>query len=630
MIEMPRWAPMSAEKLKKPRLMRVDLRRSLEMHRLLALGVELAGAVLAGVYLVVFWPSAAGQVHIASVILTASLILLVAVALGAAVAVAAHNFDPRIYEAADVEQMLDVLPVAQLSDFAEVSAETTQEQIATLADWIAQTCSEDGVRRCVFTGTGIGAGVTTAAAKVREALKSMGRAALVVDAAWATQGEEPGMGDSADETGSPCNSLILTDTSPLAESPDTEFLVRFADCVIVVVESGVTTREQLQATADCLRRLNVTAAGFVVNRVRQVQTGSALRDLLKARRSAVDGQNVGMRDEFTAAVRRAVDEAPQPVRVRKRTPREHSEGQSKQPKSKPKPTTALTLVKRPPDSSAWSADGVPPWLAEALVQLEAAAPQIEHEPEAEVEESAEDAVGEPAQEQVSSDGQEDENASQQERSGAMLFEMNWRVTQPETADEQEPGEGVSNIALGLAGSRSSRLNALRGKVSAADLKPLNHSAQSTAGNDGTPQGNLPPALVNALREAPQRLNRLRGLVTPADLRELNEARAPLTVVPVNETQASAAESRAPAAGESAPQAGGVADAEQPVGVGASIAPPHGTQGAETKPTDEVSESAAKPEDMSNEPTATAEDGQRAKFDEVQILPSKRGQYRRRK
>jgi len=39
------------------------------------------------------------------------------------------------------------------------------------------------------------------------------------------------------------------DTAPLAVSAETEYMARFVDCAIVVVESGVTTRAQLRDAA---------------------------------------------------------------------------------------------------------------------------------------------------------------------------------------------------------------------------------------------------------------------------------------------------------------------------------------------------------------------------------------------
>jgi Mrp family chromosome partitioning ATPase len=634
MAELPRWAPTNAEKMKERRLIRVDLRRSLEMHLSLALGLGLAGAALAGTYLLVSWPSATAQAHNTGVILNAGAILLAAAVIGVVATIVAHHLDPRIHVAADVEHLLGIAPLAQMPDFSEVSEESAQEHLAVLAKEIAQVCSEGSVRRCVFTGTGIGAGVTTIAAKTKEALRSIGRASTLVDAAWATPGAGQGMGDAPDEGGIHSNSLILTDTLPIAESPDAEFLARFADCVIVVVESGVTTRQQLKATALCLGRLNLVAVGFVVNRVRQMQSASALRETLKARRSSADGQSVRTRKQFTAAVERALAESP-------KSSAEIVGSLPGKPPAKPfKRSTALTLVKRPEpqqyQSTDWSAPGVPPWLTEALTKLEAGAPLLEQEPEMpieavrpesderEAEKSAENAVCQPEMEQVSSDVHTDGNATQHERSGAMLFEMNWMTPQPKTSAEQEPIEAASSVASGLMGKKISRLSALRGKVSAADLKALNHGR--------VPEANeLPQALIDALSVAPERLSNLRGLVTPADL---NEMRAPpggasIAAEHVSEAGIRADELAANRASGSA-QSGTAMWEESPAEAQVPVEFPKTAQSAGAQSSDEGSEATAKAEELSPKQPASASRDERANYGDVQILPSKRGQYRRKK
>ena len=81
----------------------------------------------------------------------------------------------------------------------------------------------------------------------------------------------------AAETEMQQESLVLTDTAPLLISAETEYLARFVDCAIVVVESGVTTRAQLLAAVNTLQRLDVAAMGFVLNRVKLAKADPAFR-----------------------------------------------------------------------------------------------------------------------------------------------------------------------------------------------------------------------------------------------------------------------------------------------------------------------------------------------------------------
>jgi hypothetical protein len=86
----------------------------------------------------------------------------------------------------------------------------------------------------------------------------------------------------AEETGTGEESLVLTDTAPLAVSAETEYLARFVDCAIVVIESGVTTRAELREAAGTLQRLGVGAVGFVLNRVGLAKADTAFRAALEA------------------------------------------------------------------------------------------------------------------------------------------------------------------------------------------------------------------------------------------------------------------------------------------------------------------------------------------------------------
>jgi Mrp family chromosome partitioning ATPase len=81
----------------------------------------------------------------------------------------------------------------------------------------------------------------------------------------------------ADEPETGDGSLVLTDTSPLAVSAETEYLARLVDCAIIVIESGVTTRAQLREVARSLQKLDVAAVGFVLNRVKLQKADPAFR-----------------------------------------------------------------------------------------------------------------------------------------------------------------------------------------------------------------------------------------------------------------------------------------------------------------------------------------------------------------
>ena len=217
---------------------------------------------------------------IAGVIRNALLLLFGFILLGLAAAVIAHKMDPRIYVASDVEQLLGYGPMALLPHFDEVSDEAAEEHMLRLATGIEFACKDGQLTSCVFTGTGPGVGVTTIATRVREMLGVLGKEAVLVDAAGPVPAEHGTgtelqrstratslMSQTVEGTASACEGLMLTDTAPLTVSAEAEYMARRADCTILVMESGVTTRAQLHAAANSLQRLNAAAVGFVLNRV---------------------------------------------------------------------------------------------------------------------------------------------------------------------------------------------------------------------------------------------------------------------------------------------------------------------------------------------------------------------------
>ena len=218
-------------------------------------------------------------------------------------ALVANNLDSKIYIAADIERVLGVKVMAQLPDFHQVTDGVAEEHLLRLSASIEHAHQLGNVRSCIFTGTGSGAGVSTVANKVNSMLQSMGQPTVLVDAAWTqpnslSNSNGLGLNDRAAagklasqrgsrsigllqqlaevaETGA--ESLILTDAAPLAVSAETEYLARFVDAAIIVVESGVTTRAQLQEAAASVQRLDVGAVGFVLNRVNLDKADPAFR-----------------------------------------------------------------------------------------------------------------------------------------------------------------------------------------------------------------------------------------------------------------------------------------------------------------------------------------------------------------
>ena len=633
---LPLWVLTHTEKLKDLRSIRIDMRRSLRMHRRPALGVAFTGFVLAAIYLYIFSLNGAAQggCH-SAILLNAVVMVLASLGLGAGAAVIARNLDPGVYIGADIEQLLGVAPMAQLPDFAESPSELVEENLRRLTEGILHACPNGRLTRCLITGTGTGAGVTTIALRAKGKLAEIGRPVTLVDAEGAPHGENIAQ-ETADESGSRGDSLILTDTAPLATSADTEYLARFADCVVVVVESGVTTRAQLRNAASCLQKLNLAAVGFVLNRVKLANADPEFRRSVEAARLAAEGEATGHGRKFAEAVDRALAEPS------KRTP--VAPAQRPQPaaslaktKAEAKPTTALTLTRNAPQSSPWDAPGIPSWLSEALAQIETE--QTQHL-EAQGAGTQSGTNRQPAlfgteiyetsateTERVSLGEQASGNVSQTSGSGDMLFEMESKEPQVshDPATQAKPGT--------TAAAKLSRLSGLRGLVSAEDLKELSQArgAENESGERGP--STLPPALVEALNDAPTRLSGLRGLVNPADLKDLNK-----DLSPADKPLARGGEGGVHANGQEAPvheamtQDESAAQTVKPAEAQTYIPFPETESAPATLELDgdPAGQIRPKPEGAPATPPALEQRERRMNFDEVQILPSKRGQYRRKK
>ncbi|MDR3727407.1 MAG: hypothetical protein P4K86_10230 [Terracidiphilus sp.] len=225
---------------------------------------------------------------------------------GILAALLANNLDSKVYIAADVEHVLGFAPMALLPDFGEVSPGVAEEHLLRLAATIQHASQSGSLKSCIFTSTGPGTGVSTVSTKVRTILEAMGRPCVLVDASgpllspqqtgFTGMGSHANPGQVASQRGSRSTallqqladeteaeeSLVLTDTAPLPISAETEYLARYVDAAIVVVESGVTTRAQLREVADSLQRLNVGAVGFVLNRVGMKKADPAFRASVQA------------------------------------------------------------------------------------------------------------------------------------------------------------------------------------------------------------------------------------------------------------------------------------------------------------------------------------------------------------
>lgn len=247
----------------------------------------------------------------------AIVILLAGLLLGWGAALLAHNLDQRIYIAADVERVLGFSPMAQLPDFHEVGPGVEEEYLLRLAAALEHAYQQGELKSCIFTGVASGSGTTTVSTRITGMLEAMGRSTVLVNASGSPAPPPPAedafdaetglvhaprstrstalLQQMAEETGE--DTIVLSDTAPLLVSGETEYLARFVDSAIVVIQSGVTTRAQLRDVAHTLQRLDVSAVGFVLNRISKEKANPSFRDSVRAVEQRVYGaarpQNAG-------------------------------------------------------------------------------------------------------------------------------------------------------------------------------------------------------------------------------------------------------------------------------------------------------------------------------------------------
>lgn len=324
--------------------------------------------------------------------------------LGLLAASIANHLDTRVYIAADVEQALGFAPMAVLPDFDEVSDAVAAEYLLRLSAAIEHARKQGSLKNCIFTGTAAGAGVTTVSTRVRAILEAMGRPTVLLDASG-TQAPRPEsqngeLDHPATERGSRSTALlrkvaaetetreeglVLTDTAPLLVSAETEYLARFADSAIVVIESGVTTRAQLTATVHALRRLDVGTVGFVLNRVGLAKADPAFRHSVHDIEKHLDAQSLSATRRTVRNGDMADESLPEPTEVQHEPAAVEYDAPAVSrsapepavrhlPAAVPEPPEDSTAQQTPPELTARKEADVPWWMLESSPQPLPSAP----------------------------------------------------------------------------------------------------------------------------------------------------------------------------------------------------------------------------------------------------------------
>jgi succinoglycan biosynthesis transport protein ExoP len=244
-------------------------------------------------------------------------------------------FDRVIHNLVDVEQVLGFHPMGTLFNDQEVMMQMFDECTLRLAGSVDQAARTGNIRTIVVTAVSAGAGTTTIVENLGNTLAKLGRKTLAVDASGATapvayvalnieqsahrigggvSGRRPDVDewstvvvaqpfspqltplinfmDQAFKDLTTGYDIVLIDAAPILISAETEYLARFADLTMLIVEAEKTTKAQLTRAGRLLERLQIPGMGLVINKLSTNRVSQATRDDLSAFEARLGSGNV--------------------------------------------------------------------------------------------------------------------------------------------------------------------------------------------------------------------------------------------------------------------------------------------------------------------------------------------------
>ncbi len=248
--------------------------------------------------------------------LFAAVFFVFAVVLAVAVPVGIDFLDPRLRSPGQAEALLGFPLTAWLMEKPDAGAAFAREQILHFANRIVQENQSNNSRIFTITSVKSGGGTSTIVLETARALNGLGLATLAVEAnalrsdARYTEAHSrgldavlsgsrtlrmeivPGDGELPDRVpvgeitqgknlpniknleenlrrAAQDYDLVLVDAPPVLASVDTEMIARTADVVVLVIEAGAVTKEELRRTVKILKQLDLRTISALLNRVRR-------------------------------------------------------------------------------------------------------------------------------------------------------------------------------------------------------------------------------------------------------------------------------------------------------------------------------------------------------------------------
>ena len=209
------------------------------------------------------------------------LALPLALVFGAAAAILARKRDQHIYAGIDMEEVLGFPPLAVLPARSDVSPGVFGEYVLRLAAGIESAYRNSGARTFLFTAVSMTTDIEPLATALMRKFEEIGVNVIVATASemmspiegstltapsaatlWSEGFVSANVARMKSEHG-----LVLISSEAILNCAQTEYVARCADATILMVECGVTTRQELFLAGELLQRLNVTGVGAVLEEV---------------------------------------------------------------------------------------------------------------------------------------------------------------------------------------------------------------------------------------------------------------------------------------------------------------------------------------------------------------------------
>ena len=217
------------------------------------------------------------------------LALPLALVLGGAAAILARKRDQHIYAGIDMEEVLGFPPLAVIPASADVSPRVFGEYVLRLAAGIESAYRNGGARTFVLTAVSMTTDIEPLTTSLTRKFEEIGVNVIVATASdmmspikasisSATAATATEVGDHGQTTAvwsegfvaanvakmKAEHGLVLIRSEAILNCAETEYVARCADATILMVECGVTTRQQLLLAGELLHRLNVSGVGAVL------------------------------------------------------------------------------------------------------------------------------------------------------------------------------------------------------------------------------------------------------------------------------------------------------------------------------------------------------------------------------